>query len=482
MEIHLNRKKLFKDYAYNLSRTILNIGAPLIVLPFVMNRIGPENYGVFSYVNSIISYFTMLAILGIPDYASRAIARIQDDIKALNKTCSEIFVIQSISVSTALGIFFLGFYPYFTGEYKMVFLILSILIFGNYFNTEWYYIGRQNFRFIANRSNFLKILNILAILFFIKQGDNSYKYSLIVALTSLMNAVITTIGIIPHLSFKNLSLKPHFRPIIILFSLSVASLINSNIDKTLTGYLVGPLYVGYYAIGFRLTHVIMQVFKAMNNIIFPRVTASTAKNDYKETLKLIQFNADYILMLSAPILLGIALYGREILILMFGKELEPAYLSLVILIGTIPALTLLNVVRRHILLPRDKEKVLIFIWVAMTIMNIVLNLLLVPQYKHIGAAFATMLAEVSGMLFGLYYSKKHFGIDIAYWGQFKYLFATPVLIIPYCLRYLAPHAVNNPIIMLLQISLSIPLYFLCLYFLKDRVFYKQIKRIRKKRI
>ena len=446
-----------------------------------MNRIGPENYGIFSYVNSIVSYFTMLAVLGIPDYASRAIARIQNNPEAMKKTCSEIFVIQFISVSLAMGIFFLGFYPFFTGEYKTVFLILSILIFGNYFNTEWYYIGRQKFKFIANRSNLLKILNVLSIIFFIKHGDNSYKYALITALTSLGNNLITTAGIIPHLSFKNLSLRQHLRPIIVLFSLSVASLINSNIDKTLTGYLVGPLYVGYYAVGFRLTHVVMQIFKAMNNIIFPRVTASTANNDDKETMKLIQFNADYIIMLSAPILLGIALYGKLLLILMFGNDLAPAYLSLVILIGTIPALTLLNVVRRHILLPREKEKILIMIWAAMTVMNVVLNYMIVPHYKHVGAAFATLVAEASGMLFGLAYSKRKFGIRIIDSGQLIYLLATPVLLIPFSLRFLKPELVDKPLIMVIQIAVSIPLYFLCLYLLKDRVFYRLVRRFLKKR-
>ncbi|OQY35526.1 MAG: hypothetical protein B6241_01080 [Spirochaetaceae bacterium 4572_59] len=257
----LNKKKLFSDYLFNLSRMILNIGLPIITLPFVLNRIGPENYGIFSFSNSIISYFTLAAILGIPDYASRAIARLEDR-ESIKQTASEIFAIQFISVSIALILFFAVFYPLAPLEYKAVFQILSIMIGACYFNTEWFFIGRQKFKYIALRSMIVKLLNVAAILLIIRDGDNSYKYALIVALTNLGNGIVNIAGTLPYLRFKNLELKQHLRPIMILFGLSITGLINTNIDKTLTGALVGPLYVGYYAVGFRLTRIIQQLFSA----------------------------------------------------------------------------------------------------------------------------------------------------------------------------------------------------------------------------
>ena len=129
-------------------RMILNIGLPVITLPYVLNRIGPENYGIFSYVNSIISYFCMVAVLGIPEYAAREIAR-NKSYPDIDKTASEVYAIQFISVSLVLISFWLIFYSLFSTEYKPVYKILSILIFTNYFNVEWFYVGHQRFRFMS---------------------------------------------------------------------------------------------------------------------------------------------------------------------------------------------------------------------------------------------------------------------------------------------------------------------------------------------
>ena len=61
----MKKKKILSDYVFTLFRNALNVVIPLITLPFVLNRIGAENYGVFTYANSIVSYFTMIAVLGI---------------------------------------------------------------------------------------------------------------------------------------------------------------------------------------------------------------------------------------------------------------------------------------------------------------------------------------------------------------------------------------------------------------------------------
>lgn len=474
----MNKKKLFSDYLFNLTRMILNIGLPIITLPFVMNRIGPENYGVFSYSNSIISYFTLVAILGIPDYASRAIARLNDR-ESIKQTSSEIFAIQFISVSIALILFFAVFYPMAPLEYKPVFLILSIMIGACYFNTEWFFIGRQKFKYISLRSMIIKVMNVAAILLLIRNGDNSYKYALIIALTNLGNGIVNIIGTIPYLHFRNLDLKKHLRPIMILFGLSITGLINTNIDKTLTGALVGPLYVGYYAVGFRLTRVIQQVFNALNNIIFPRVTASLAFNKKEESDKLIRFSMDYIFLFSIPILLGLILYGNEIISLLFKPELLPAVNSLIILTGTVPVIAILNVIRRHILLSRDKDKVIFILAIITTGTNIIANLLLVPGYKHIGASIATLMAETAGMTYGILYIRNKFHIRLFYPGQLKYLSATPVLFIPWYLgnKYLDHNSITTLVI---QVTSSVILYFLILFILKDDVFFRYTNRYGKK--
>ncbi len=475
----MNKKKLLTDYIFNLLRMIVNIGLPVIILPFVINRIGPENYGIFAYTNSIVSYFTMAALLGIPDYAFRIISRknaLSEHRNELCKTVTEILSIQFISVSIALLLYFAAFYSFFSIEYKPIFLIFSILIASGYLNTEWFYLGRQKFKYIALRSMLIKMLNAAVIILVIKDGDNSYKYVLITVLTSLANGLVNIIGVIPFIRFKNLSIKQHIKPIMVLFGLAITGLINSSIDKTLIGILVGPIYVGYYAVGFRLSRVVQQIFSSLNNIVFPRVTALLATDDKKQSDKLIRFSMDYIFMFSFPMILGLVLYAKDIITIFFKAELVPAVYSLIILAGTVPVIAILGVIRRHVLLSRDKDSILIVLSLITTLTNIAINLILVPHYKHVGAAVATLFAESAGMIFGMIYIYNKFNILLLYTSQLKYLLATPVIFIPWWVSKYHLVYSNTFFTLLLNIGLSAILYFIILFIIRDDIFYRYTKK------
>ena len=329
------------------------------------------------------------------------------------------------------------------------------------------------------RAIVFKILNVAALLLSINDGDNSYKYALITALTSLGNGLINFFGFLPHLKFQKMDIRKHVKPIFIIFSLSVTGMINANIDKTLTGMLVGPLYVGYYALGFRLSRLIQQLFTALNGIIYPRIMSYLARNDEIQTKKLIGFNMDYILMLSCPIVLGILLYGDDIISLLFEAEMQPAIPSLLILTFTVPIQAIRRLIRQQILLPRDKEQVILILVIASVLSNVLFTFLLVPKYQHVGAAVATLIVEIIGLLVSLIYIRKMFFLNIFSFGHLKYIIASPVLLLPYLLIVRQPLSVSGLIIIVL---FSIIIYFIALFLIQDNLFYKMIRKygIRKK--
>lgn len=469
----MNKKKLFSDYIFNLMRVFMNIGLPIFVLPYVLNRIGPENYGVFTYTNSVISYFTMIAVLGIPDHASRTIAALTDHDEIV-KTTSEIWTLQIISVTLTQIIFYTAFYPFVSEEYKSVYLILSLIIGANYFNVEWFYHGRLNFKYMSVRAITFKILNAIALVLFIREGDDYFKYALIATITSLGNGVVNLFGLLPYIRFRNLDLKKHIKPIIVLFGLSLTAMINNNIDKTLTGKLVGPLYVGFYAIGYRLSMLVQQLFSALNHIIYPRIAASLAEKNEKQIENLIRFNMNYIMLFSIPIILGMALYGRDVIILLFEPEMLPATGALIILSGAIPIIAILNVIRRHILLPRKLDKTLILISIITICTNVCLNLIFVPRYFHIGAAGATVVAEGIGLIFGLVYIEKRFKIKLFRWNQLRYLVSTPILLLPYFLIPAELPALPSILVLFIKIVVSILMYLILVILLRDELLYGKI--------
>ena len=122
-----NSKSVTKNYIYNLIYQILLIIIPIITTPYVSRVLGADGVGKFSFSNSIASYFVIFASLGFGYYAQREIAKYQDNKKKQSEIFWEIITVRSVSVLTALIVYFtvivLGV---FKEEYTLLMIILSI--------------------------------------------------------------------------------------------------------------------------------------------------------------------------------------------------------------------------------------------------------------------------------------------------------------------------------------------------------------------
>ena len=78
-------KSLAKNSILNAVYNVLNILFPLVTSSYVTRILLPAGVGKVAYAQSIVYYFVLLAMLGIPNYGLREIARIRDNQKKKNK-------------------------------------------------------------------------------------------------------------------------------------------------------------------------------------------------------------------------------------------------------------------------------------------------------------------------------------------------------------------------------------------------------------
>ena len=72
---------------------------PLITFPYASRMLGAEGIGKVNYANSIISYFSLIAVLGISTYAIREGARLRNNKKEFNKFVKEMLRINIITIA-----------------------------------------------------------------------------------------------------------------------------------------------------------------------------------------------------------------------------------------------------------------------------------------------------------------------------------------------------------------------------------------------
>ena len=86
-----------KNFFYNLLLQMSKVIFPLITAPYVARVLDPEGIGIFNFVNTYSSYFALFAVLGIPIYGIREIAKRRDNLKDSEKFVSQIISIEIIS-------------------------------------------------------------------------------------------------------------------------------------------------------------------------------------------------------------------------------------------------------------------------------------------------------------------------------------------------------------------------------------------------
>ncbi|MFX7845520.1 oligosaccharide flippase family protein, partial [Acinetobacter baumannii] len=71
----------------------------LITAPYISRILGPDRIGIYSYTQSLVTYFVLFAGLGTATYGVRKIALFRDDKKNYSKNFWEIEI---INVATSL--------------------------------------------------------------------------------------------------------------------------------------------------------------------------------------------------------------------------------------------------------------------------------------------------------------------------------------------------------------------------------------------
>ena len=87
-------------------RSVLNLLFPLITFPYVSRVLSVSGIGIYNFSNTYISYFILIAGLGIATYAIREGAKYRNDRRKIEEFSSQIFSINMIATVIAYVLLF----------------------------------------------------------------------------------------------------------------------------------------------------------------------------------------------------------------------------------------------------------------------------------------------------------------------------------------------------------------------------------------
>ena len=466
-------KSVKLNFILNTTRIFLGAFFILVTTPYITRILGAENLGKVDYVNSIIQYFILFTALGIPNYGIREIAKTRDNIFDRTKTVIELGII--LIITTIIGyvvLFFLlnninGF-----KELKTLILIMSTWILFNNIGFEWFYQGIENQVYITIRFIIIRLIVLILMFLFVKNSKDYIIYGIILVLMNSGSNVLNLINIRKYLSFKNitlkkLDLKKHIKPVLIIFAASLSVSIYLQLDVVMLGNINDKI-VAYYTVPNKLIRLILVVITALGTVLVPRISNCIKNNDIENYKKYINYSLKYILMLSIPSVVGIFLLADNIILIMAGEKFIESILTVRILVFILFIVGIAYFLGFQLLYPHGLEKYYTYSVTIAAVINFVFNYIMIPKYYQNGAAIGTIIAELTGVMLMLYFTRNYLKeVEFYNLKNLKYFISSIIMgLIILFIKYLN---LGNILTILISISLGSIIYFIILLLLKEDI-------------
>lgn len=466
-------KSVKLNFILNAIRIFLGTFFILITTPYVTRVLGAENLGKVDYVTSIIQYFILFTALGVPNYGIREIARTRDSEYERTKVVLELGII--LVVTTIFGYIILFFLLNKISNFKQIktlILIMSTWILFNNIGFEWFYQGIENQIYITVRFIMIRLVVIVLMFLFVKSSNDYYIYGVIVVLMNSGSNILNLINIRKYLLFKDIKLKDlnifrHLKPVLIIFAASLSISIYLQLDVVMLGNINDEI-VAYYTVPNKLIRLVMILITALGTVLVPRISNCIKNKDVENYKKYINLSLKYILMISIPSLVGIFLLADNIIYIMAGEKFLQSILTMRILVFILFIVGLAYFLGFQILYPHGLEKYYTYSVTIAAIINFIFNYIMIPKYYQNGAAIGTIIAELTGVIIMLYFTRNYLK-DIEFYSlkNLKYFISAGIMGI--FILIIKTLNLSNLLTMLVAISLGSIIYFLILFLLKEDI-------------
>lgn len=412
----MNKQSLKTNAILNTIKTVLSIVFPLITFPYISRVLQVKAVGVYNFSASVVSYFVLIAGLGVATYAVREGAQYRDDKEKIGKFVSEVFTINMMSTLISYLLLVLSIVVISKlHDYSCAIAILSVEIFFTTLGVSWVCNIYEDFLFIAIQSIAVQLVSLLLTFIFIKSPDDIYKYIAVIAFSKSASNIINYIYIRKnycHFSLvRNCNLKYHLKPILVIFSTSIAIAVYVSADTTMLGFMTDDIQVGLYGTAVKIYTIVKNVLAAVLVVLVPKFSILLHNKNGGEADKLFSKVFNTLVILTFPSVIGLLVTSRDVILLLGGEKYIDGTGSLQLLCFAIAFSLIATLYTSCVLIPKKKEKAVFQATAISAIVNILLNFIFIPWLGINGAAITTIIAEAIVCFMSILYSRRDIRLE-----------------------------------------------------------------------
>lgn len=407
MKIHSVR------YNYVMN-TILKMSAfifPLITFPYVSRVLGVALNGKISFASSYISYFVMVAQLGIPTYGVRICAQNRDNKERLSKIVHELFIINACMTIISYIVLLITVYsiPKLIQNRNLI-IILSVTIMLSCLGMEWFYQAIEQYDYITFRNLMFKIISIALMFLFVHDTSDYMIYAGITVIGTVGSNILNFIRIRKYIfvvPFNDYKLYYHLKAILVLFMFTIGATIYTSLDSVMLGFLSTDTEIGYYSAAIKTRNILYSLVTSIGTVLLPRASYLIKSKQYDQFKNIIKKSVQFVVALAVPLTIFFVIESKDSILFLAGSNYSGAVKAMMVITPTIILAGMSNITGIQILIPLGFEKYTVISTFGGAIVDTMINAMLIPKLGATGAAIGTLIAETVVLFIQLYFMHKN---------------------------------------------------------------------------
>jgi O-antigen/teichoic acid export membrane protein len=409
----LGTKTRFIKNTVALTGSQVGIKALSLVLGiFVARYLGATDYGKYSFGYAYIDLFGPVAGLGLNLLIVREVSRKRENAPVLVGTSLALKLVSSISV-VGLAFVILQFIPSSQEARIVVYIFgLGFILEHLYGSISMVFAAFERFDIYAMVQVIERIVSFALILSLLYWGFRLIAISWVRPLTALIILVLNLWLVSRKFLKSRLHVDKALSPFLLkegwpFMADALFMIVYLKIDVVMLQAFKGSTIVGWYAVASGLLLAFIPLQMAVIQSIFP-IFSRTYIEDQGSFSLYFERISRFLLSTGTAVAVIVTLAASLLISILYGKEYIQSVSMLRILIWALPLMSLSSLARTA-LMSCNLQRIALWVGGSNVIVNIVLNLFFIPLFGGHGAAMATILTELAGLILFLAFIRKKLG-------------------------------------------------------------------------
>ncbi|RSX55525.1 Flippase [Bifidobacterium dolichotidis] len=384
------------NVAMNMILTTSSFLFPLITIPYVSRVLGPSGMGIVSWMQTLITYFSLVAMLGITSYGIRTCAEVRDNKEQLSQTTQELVVILICSTTLVYILYIVALFliPKTRDNITLAF-IFSIGIWLTSCGCDWFYQAIEQYGYITVRNIAFKIIGLILMFLFVHNVSDYILYGITIVIGSYGSNILNLLKLRDFVTFsrkRNLNIKRHIKPMITFTISSISSGMYVQMDMLLSGIFLSNTLVGVYQMIVKIRGICYTAVNSVGSVILPRISYYESQSHHSNTKKLIGKNLNFLFIISFGMMIMLIFCGQPIIQILGGSQYLVGTTALTIASPIILFSATNNTLSQY-LIASNHEKEYAVVNICGLILSIIFCCILIPRFGINGAALGIALCE-----------------------------------------------------------------------------------------